>query len=151
MVQAFKLLDKLDCSEQDEKQGCLRNGFVIHNNSKTKMVYDCFTTVCYLMCYSMIPYNIAFGLPDTQGSNWDKTEHFLNYVILIDIFANFVTVRYVDPSAPVTNKLLAQRYLRQEFIFDMLSCVPSIVRSLLIESTDNGNSPWYWLKLFRFA
>lgn len=41
------------------------NGFIIQKGSKTKMVYDCYTTMCYLMCYFMIPYNIAFGLPDS--------------------------------------------------------------------------------------
>ena len=150
MVQAFKMLDKLDEIEHDEK-GCLRNGFIIDNSSKTKMVYDCFTTLCYLMCYAMIPYNIAFGLPDTDGSTWAKTEILLNYIIFIDILANFVTVREVDASAPVTNKLLASRYLRQEFLFDMLSCFPAIIRSLVVTKLDNGDSYWYLLKLFRFA
>jgi hypothetical protein len=69
------------------------------------------------MCYFMIPYNIAFGLPEftisenTPQSSWASTEIVLNYIIFIDILANFVTVRYVDPSAPVTNRSLALRYL----------------------------------------
>ena len=108
------------------------------------------------MCYFMIPYNIAFGLPEftisenTPQSSWASTEIVLNYIIFIDILANFVTVRYVDPSAPVTNRSLALRYLGQEFFFDILSCFPSIIRSLT-QAQDDGDGPWYWLKLFRFA
>jgi len=102
------------------------------------------------MSYFMVPYSIAFQLPDDSNSQWAQIEIFLNIMILCDICLKFFTARDRDRGVKPKHCKLAIDYLSKEFFFDVISCLPDLIRTIVNGSPDKGNVLWYWLKLLRF-
>jgi hypothetical protein len=114
------------------------------------MGWDFINLILYLFSFFVVPYSIAFGLPLESDPLWMDLEISLDIMILIDCCANFVTDRDEDPGSHPTNSRIAKRYLMKEFKYDILSCLPDLVRTYQNCELDKGDNPWYWLKLFRF-
>jgi hypothetical protein len=51
----------------------------------------------------------------------------LDIVFVCDMMVTFVTDVEADPGTPVTNQLIALKYLSGYFIFDLLSCLPGLL------------------------
>ena len=136
-------VDDRPCCSKDFK-------IIISRTSRIKMIWDLINLILYLFSFFVVPYSIAFGLPLKSDPNWMKLEISLDIMILIDICANFVTDRDEDPGSVPTNAIIAKRYLRNEFKYDILSCLPDLIRTYMNCELDKGDNPWYWLKTFRF-
>jgi hypothetical protein len=80
-----------------------------------------------------VPYNIAFGLPVDENNNYDDFKYFaifLDLVILVDIVLTFITDNSAEGEVTnMTNKIIAYRYLNGFFIFDLIGCLPGLLRS----------------------
>lgn len=97
-----------------------------------------------------VPYNIAFGLPNAEQSDfeWQKGQEFIiDIIFLVDILVSFFADNYSEPGEVSSNSGIVFNYLTTYFLFDCLSVLPGLLRY----ETDQGDSYIYWLKLCRYA
>jgi len=115
------------------------------------MIWNVIMTVVLLISFVMIPFNIGLKEPEPHDKKELTREIIIDVIMLLDIFFSFITDQYSEPGAPVTNQIIAQSYLVGFFFPDFLSCVPSLVRSIIYKKIDNGAEIFYLLKLLRFG
>jgi hypothetical protein len=156
MIRAFNMFDQLDGANQnwddDEEQDkkCCKGPIVIDRTNRSKMWWDMFSNIFYMISYFAVPFNITFNRP-REGDKWaTRFDLFCDILVFVDIFLNFFTDVYSNPGEAITNKTIAYRYGTSYFIPDVLSCVPRLWRSLQ-GITSHGYDPWYMLKVFRLT
>jgi len=127
---------------QNDDERCIPKNcqFIISRKSRAKILWYLFNLNCYVVSYLVVPYSIAFDLPQKEDPNWKKLEIVLDLMILLDIGANFVTDRDEDPGSNITNGKIAFRYLRGAFVFDLLSCLPNLIRTYVNGHLDHGSN-----------
>jgi len=131
-------------------EACCKFKFIINKDARIKIWWDLLTNLFYILAYFVVPYSIAFELPNREDSDyesWHLLEVVLDIVFLCDMLVTFVTDVDADPGAKVTNKTIALNYMSSYFIFDLLSCIPGLITS----EQHNGKHWIYWLKMCRYS
>ena len=88
----------------------------------------------------MCPYILSFGseiLPE-DSPIWD-VELVMDIIMAIDVFFNFLKADRINRDL----KSIAEHYITGYFIFDLVSCVPTIVSQRKFSI--------YWLHMFRIV
>ena len=141
--------------EQPDKQSAddesCTGPFIIRKDSRLRLTWNIIMTFVLLTSFFMIPFNIGFEEPDPHDLYELKRETFCDVMFVLDIFMGFVTEINSEPGEQLTQKKVAQNYLRSNFLPDFLSCVPSLLRTAVYKEVDSGASPYYALKVLRFT
>ena len=64
MIQAFRMLDQVQETlekHDTENKGC--QSYIIKPNSRTKLYWDAFTNIFFMISYFVTPFNLAVGQP----------------------------------------------------------------------------------------
>eukprot|EP00347_Sterkiella_histriomuscorum_P006194 403353701 len=126
-----------------ESTEAIETKFVILPDSKLKLTFDIFVNLAYFASFLLTPYVIAFDiLPlNRQGLRW--LEFTLDWIILVNIIAQFFTAQQADSDVVDKLKDIARKYIFSFFIFDILSCLPGII------SAERAHWPYYF-KVLRY-
>eukprot|EP01038_Epipyxis_sp_PR26KG_P011621 gene11621-15561_t len=102
----------------------MREMWLIHPRDEYKVCWDLLITLVIVITVLLLPVEIVFAKAQTQESK--KFNIILTVFFLIDTALNFRT-GYYDPVAHrmvMVPKMIALKYLKKWFIFDILACIP---------------------------
>ena len=92
----------------------------------SKIIWDMFTNIVYVINFFMILYTIAFNIEPLKAT-W-IVEFIIDIVQFLDIMAEFVTTKYNNDGMKLERiSELAPLYLSGNFVFDLLSCLPGLI------------------------
>jgi hypothetical protein len=96
---------------------------LINLESKFKEVWDYIQIVAILYITITAPFKVSF-LNDYEYLEWDLFDHFVDFLLLIDLVLTFFTPYYEEHKL-ITNKFrIAIRYIKLWFWLDLLSIIP---------------------------
>ena len=133
-------------SEVDEEKKKSQLWYIIHSDGISKIIWDMFTNIVYVINFFMILYTIAFNIIPLELT-W-IVELIIDIIQALDIIFEFVTTRYNNDGMKLESfSELAPLYLSGNFVFDLLSCLPGLIT--LEGSTEQYEKNLYYLKIFR--
>lgn len=145
IIQAFKMLERMNEGVEDKESRPFR--FVMDRNSKSIMYWNILSTCFLTISFFVVPYCIAFDRPYEQGDeSLRRIALTIDIVLLIDICIQFITDNYSEPGQVLTNRQVANRYLKGYFLIDVLAVLPCFI---LLENV-RGNDLIYKTKLLRY-
>ena len=80
---------------------------------------------------ALVPYTACLGVQKIYVGN-ERLELFIDFIWLANIFVTFCTAALRDGQLEKNFKIIAKRYLRGIFIFDILSLLPPIIIRIAI-------------------
>ena len=105
------------------------------------MIWNIFTNTFYLISFFTGPIMLAFEFETFDRQRY--FELFLDFIMLCDIATEFFTSRMHKGKKITKLKSIAKAYIKSNFIFDILACLPGLV-------TWERYTVLYYLKVFRY-
>jgi hypothetical protein len=119
--------------EQDEEE-LMGKSCLLHPHSRFKIFWNIVTLLLLIYTASFVPFKIAFL--DTTVMSVVVIDYIVDFLFATDIFVNFFCAYYDDDrNLIVDRKVIAIRYLKSWFIFDLIVCFPM---QLVLPNSDSN-------------